>query len=141
MALAISELVVPPLYVSVLPVVNAVVCVVGAVCVITVPSVSLSLLYGSSKTLYIFWLVFGAYSCVPVVFHSCNAVKRRVYASWMNVLRAGYVLRVIASQLSNSLSGKMPDCCNRRTALLIICVGVVYGSCARICISWHCLIL
>ena len=136
MALVISVLAL----VSVLPVVIAAVSVVGAFCVITVPSVSLSLPSGSLKTLYMFWWLFGAYPCVPVVFRSCNAVNRRVYASWMNVLRAGYVLRVVASHVSNSLSGKMPDCCNKRTALLMICVGV-YGSCARIWISWHCSIL
>ncbi len=50
MALVISVLAM----VSVLPVVNAAVAVVGAFCVITVPSVSLSLPSGSLKTLYIF---------------------------------------------------------------------------------------
>ncbi len=63
MDLVISKVIVPPpyMFVSVLPMVIAAVCVVGAVCVITVPSVPLSLLYASSKTLYIFWLMFGAY--------------------------------------------------------------------------------
>ena len=81
MALVISEGIVPPPYVFVivLPVVIAAVCVIGgAVCVITVPSVPLSLSNPSSKILYIFWLVFGAYPCVPIVFQSCNAVNRRV---------------------------------------------------------------
>ena len=56
MALVISEWIVPPPYVfvSMLPMVIAAVCVGGAVCVITVPSVPLSLSNPSSKILYIF---------------------------------------------------------------------------------------
>ena len=68
---------------------------------------------------------------------NCIASIRQVYAAPMNVLRAGYVLGVIASQSSNSLSEKILDCINSLMALLMICV-LVYRSCARTCISWHC---
>ncbi len=71
---------------------------------------------------------------------NCIASIQQVYAAPIKVLRAGYILGVIASQSSNSLSGKMLDCINSLMALLMICVSV-YGSCARACISWHCSIL
>ena len=56
MALVISTGIVPPPYVlpSVLPVVIAAVCVIGAVCVATVSSVPLLVSFPPSKTFYIF---------------------------------------------------------------------------------------
>jgi hypothetical protein len=71
---------------------------------------------------------------------NCIASIRQVYTALMNVLSAGYVLGVIASQSSNSLSGKMLNCINNLMALMMICV-LVYGSCARTYISWQCSIL
>ena len=41
--------------------------------------------------------------------HSAIAVRRRPYASCMNLMRAGYVFWAVDSQVSNSLRGNMFD--------------------------------
>ena len=71
---------------------------------------------------------------------SCCDNMQRVYAPPMNVLRAGYVFGVMASQSLNSFNGNMFACINKLKALLMICVSE-YGSRTRTYISWHCSIL
>ena len=91
------------------------------------------------NTVYIFWF-WEVYPIWPAMLRNCIANMQRVYDPPMKVLRAGYVLVVIASQSLNSFNGKMLYCINKRMALLIICVSE-YGSRARTRISWHFLIL
>ena len=60
------------------------------------------------------------YLRLPAVLRKDIAVNLLVYASWMKVYRPGYVLLGMASHVSNSLMGKMPDCIRRRTPTLML---------------------
>ncbi len=117
--------------VRVLPVVIA-----AALRVVVVPPVAVIASSLLSSAAYILW-VCGAYPICPAMFRNCCDRIRRVYAAAMNVLRAGYVLGVTASQSSNSFIGKMLACIKSHTALFITCTSE-YGSRARTVISWHC---
>ncbi len=82
----------------------------------------LYVLFSLVKTLYILWGA-GTHPCCPAVLQSCSARIHLIYTTAMKVLRAGYVLGVMASQSSNTFKGKMIACINKRTALLIICMS------------------
>jgi hypothetical protein len=56
----------------------------------------------------------------PNVLRSAIAVRRRPYALYMNVLRAGYVFWAVASQVLNSLRGNMFDWMRILTAFAMI---------------------
>ena len=119
--------------VRVLPVVIA-----AMLWVVVVPSVAIVTLSLLSVA-YMFW-DYGMYPICPAVFCNCYDKIRRLYAAAMKVLRAGYVLGVMASQSLNSFIGKMLACINNRMEVLITCTSK-YGSGAITAISWHCSIL
>ncbi len=110
--------------VMVLPVVNATMFVV-LVAVVAVSSPS----YLLANMLFILWDI-GTYPCCPAVLRSCCTRMRLVYTAAMKVLRAGYVLGVMASQLLNFFNKNMLACINKHTALLITCMSE-YGSRSR----------
>ncbi len=46
------------------------------------------------------------------------------YASWINVFKIGYDFTGMASHVSNSFNGNIPDYMRRWMALPMICFGV-----------------
>jgi hypothetical protein len=87
------------------------------VTVVTVLS-SLSSSRGSNA-LYILCCV--EYPFWPAVLLNASALRRRVYATWMNFLSSGYVLRGVASHVSKSFVGRRLAPIRMRTALRMIC--------------------